>query len=142
MIMNGNAKRYPLMRGFTLIELMITVAIVAILAAVAYPSYNEYVLRSHRSNARNGLVGASAWMERAATAQGAYPVTADVPSGFASVEGRRYTVTWVSTPQAYTFTATPFGAQAVDKCGTLITDQAGRRTVSGASLSADECWSR
>ena len=138
--MYDTAKKRPIMRGFTLIELMITVAIVAILTAIAYPSYNEYVLRSHRSNARNGLVGASAWMERAATAKGAYP--AAVPSGFSTVEGGRYTVTWVSTEQTYTFTATPFGAQAADKCGTLIIDQAGRRTVSGASLTADECWSR
>ena len=54
--------------GFTLIELMIVVAIVGILSAVAYPSYTEYVRRGHRADARAGLLQAQQWLERAATA--------------------------------------------------------------------------
>lgn len=50
--------------GFTLIELMITVAIVSILAAVAYPSYREYIDRSRRSEAQSLLMEAAQWMER------------------------------------------------------------------------------
>lgn len=134
----------PSERGFTLIELMITVAVIAILAAVAMPSYTEYVKRSHRSNARTTLVGAAQWMERAATATGSYPATGSVTAGVLQVEGNRYSVTAAvsANGQTFTFTAAPTGTQTTDKCGSLSIDQAGRTTVSGASLSATECWSR
>ena len=62
-------------KGFTLIELMIVVAVVGILTAVAYPSYAEYVRRGHRADAKAGLLQAQQWMERAATATGEYPTT-------------------------------------------------------------------
>ena len=134
--------------GFTLIELMIVVAVVAILAAIALPSYNEYVQRSHRANARGALLQASQWMERAATAQGVYP--ASVPAGIMAVEGGRYTVAADSTTGAtFTFTATPTAAQATDRCGGFIINQAGTReqthtaAVTAANLlTVNECWNR
>lgn len=60
-------------QGFTLIEVMITVAIIGIVSAIAYPSYTEYIRRGHRADARAGLLQAAQWMERAATATGSYP---------------------------------------------------------------------
>ena len=60
-------------QGFTLIEMMIVVVVISILAAVAYPSYTEYVRRGYRAEARAGLLQAAQWMERASTATGAYP---------------------------------------------------------------------
>jgi len=144
--MTPSPNKRSAIRGFTLIELMIAVAVVAILAAVAMPSYTEYIMRSHRSNARTTLIGAAQWMERAATVLGSYPLTASVTSGVLQVEGNRYTVTAAvsATGATYTFTATPIAGtpQANDKCGTLEIDQAGRKSVSGATLSAVECWSR
>lgn len=50
-------------QGFTLIELMIVVAVIGILGAIAYPSYTEYVRRGHRADARAGLLQAQQWME-------------------------------------------------------------------------------
>ncbi|MDP2371253.1 type IV pilin protein [Rhodoferax sp.] len=143
--MNQTAQRAVSNRGFTLIEVMITIAIVAILTAVALPSYNEYVLRSHRSNARTALVGAVQWMERAATVTGVYPLTAAVPAGLLVVEGARYTLT-VNSPDGlvFTFTATPAAGtpQVGDKCGNLVIDQTGLKTVTAATLTAMECWAR
>ncbi|WP_372659742.1 type IV pilin protein [Hydrogenophaga sp.] len=127
---------------------MIVVALVAILAAIALPSYTQYVQRSHRANARGALLQASQWMERAATAQGRYPVNAEIPAGVLAVEGGRYTVVANSTTRAtYTFTATPTVTQASDACGGFILNQAGTRTQTSTSvvstpLSPQECWNR
>ncbi|MBK6999912.1 MAG: type IV pilin protein [Rhodoferax sp.] len=138
--------------GFTLIEMMITVAIIAILSGIALPNYREYVNRSHRANARNTLIQAAQWMERAATATGTYPVStaspSQIPSGILKVEGDRYTVTVVSTASTFTITATrkPGTGQASDKCGDYRLDQANRRdtvpSTRSASMTDADCWNR
>lgn len=141
-----------LQTGFTLIELMIVVVIVGVLATVAVPSYQSYVERSHRANARAALLQATQWMERAATAQGTYPrsntTPSQIPAGILAVEGGRYSVAADSTTGAtFTFTATPTAVQENDRCGAFIIDNAGTRsqgttTVVTSPLTAQECWNR
>ncbi|MBT0569281.1 prepilin-type N-terminal cleavage/methylation domain-containing protein [Curvibacter sp. CHRR-16] len=133
--------------GFTLIELMIAVAIVGILVAVAMPSYTEYTRRAQRANARTTLLQTAQWMERAATSTGSYPLTANVPSTILTVEGGRYSAAVSSTTgTTWTITATRVvgSSQASDKCGDFRIDQAGNKTILNASSSvtAAECWSR
>ena len=133
--------------GLTLIELMVVVALLGILLQVALPSYEQYVLRGHRGQARATLLQAGQWLERAATAQGTYPAAAQIPADLLKVEGGRYAVTVVTTTTSFTLTATPSGRQATDACGSFRLDHTGARSqqqVAGQPLplTTDECWSR
>ena len=136
-------------RGFTLIEVMIVVAIVAILTALAFPSYTEYIRRGHRAEARAALLQASQWMERAATATGTYPPTASFPTTLTTIKSGRYTIAVASPPAsaasgtAYTLTATPAGGQQGDKCGNYTLTHTGvRGAASGALPLMTECWNK
>ena len=131
-------------RGFTLIELMIVVAIVGILSAIAYPSYQEYVRRGHRAEARAGLLQAAQWMERAATATGTYPKTAQFPASLKTVPNDRYDISVNSNGSTFTLTAAPKGAQASDKCGNYTLTNTGLRGANGATSGAivTDCWGK
>lgn len=132
-------------QGFTLIELMIAVAVVGILGAIAIPSYSEYVRRGHRAEARAGLLQAAQWLERASTATGTYPLTAAFPSALASVPSNRYGISLNSTDgRTFTLTATPKGAQTGDKCGNYTLTQSGLRGANGATTGTivSDCWGK
>ncbi len=132
-------------KGFTLIEVMIVVAIVAILAAIALPSYNEYIRRGHRAEARAGLLQAAQWMERASTATGTYPLAAAFPTGLQTVPSDRYDISIASADgRTFTLTATPKGAQVGDKCGNYTLTHTGLRGANGVTSGAivTECWGK
>ncbi len=141
-------------RGFTLIEVMITVAIVGILTAIALPSYSEYIRRVHRADARTGLMQAAQWLERAATANGVYPTS--LPNALQWMDGngvpdpgKRYNISLASSSNAaFTLQAIPKnpGPQASDKCGTYTLSNTGVRGANGktsdqAGYDAN-CWGK
>ena len=90
-------KHTPLAQGFTLIELLIALACVALLASLAWPSYQSLILKSQRAQARASLLQAAHWFERAASANGSYPSAADVPASVLQIDGQRYKMTVIST---------------------------------------------
>lgn len=129
--------------GFTLIELMITVAIVGILAAIAYPSYQDSVRKSWRANAASCLMELAQGMERRFTGSSSY-AGATLPSSGCPTEGGmtdRYGFSFAVAPTANTFTlrAVPVGPQANDPCGTLTITQTGQK---GSAGTVSDCWRR
>ena len=137
--------------GFTLIELMITVAIIGILTSIAYPSYQASMMKSRRVDAEGALLGLANAMERYYTVNNTYPspspgaptasiypVTSPVGGGTA------YYDLLIDSPTASTYllTATPRvgGPQDTDKCGTLTLNQAGVRGFGGSGMTSADCW--
>ncbi|QFS85896.1 MULTISPECIES: type IV pilin protein [unclassified Marinobacter] len=126
-------------QGFTLIELMIVVAIIGIIAAIAYPSYQRYVLNSYRTTAAGCVIELAQAMERQFTASMRYP--AALPVRGCTTESNmddRYSFALDgdnSSTTTFRITATPQGAQTADACGTLALSHTGQRE-------ADEtgCW--
>lgn len=136
-------------QGFTLIELMIVVAVVGILAAIAYPSYAEYIRRGHRADARAGLLQAQQYLERASTATGIYPTTLPSTLTWSADAAKRYTIGFQGTPTnaAFTLIATrKAGPQATDRCGNFTLTNTGVRSVATGTLAsgttAVECWNK
>ncbi|MGH8160264.1 MAG: type IV pilin protein [Rhodanobacter sp.] len=132
-------RRHGLASGFTLIELMIVVAIVAILTAIAYPSYTSHVIKTRRAAAKACLSEYANYMERYYTTNMSY---ADAGNPGLDCEGTAQTgkyYTWTPpgnlTASTYTISAAPKDTQPDTECGTLTLDQTGTRGANAAG-----CW--
>lgn len=129
-------------RGFTLIEIMITVTIIGILAAVALPAYQNYVLRAGRTEGQAALMDISARLEQYYLGNKTY--TTDIAGNLntnTTTESNRYTIAVAGCPIAtcYLITATAVNTQAADAtCTTLTLNSSDVKGATGSD--PDACW--
>lgn len=132
-------------KGFSLIELLIVIAVVGILAAIAYPTYVDAITQSRRADAKTTLLDIAQRIERFYSENHTYADVADSVGGTpqTSPDGW-YTINITSTASTYTLTAVPQNAQANDTgCETFTYNNLGQEGVTnGATLPADQCWDR
>jgi type IV pilus assembly protein PilE len=143
-------------RGFTLIELMIAMVVIAILAAVGYPSYLDYVARGKRAEGKGALLRAAQQLERFYSVNNCYPsntancgsagssaaaLTAASINAFSgdSAASSAYNVTVTTNAQDFTVTATPIFTDT--KCGNLTLTNTGAKGKTGTE-SMLNCWSK
>lgn len=129
--------------GFTLIEVMITVAVIAILAAVAIPNYSRYVVRSHRASIESFMLEVSGAQERYLVDNRAYAANlGTLGMSVPAAQATRYDVAVApnaALPPGYSIVATPKGSQLAGDaaCGSLTLTSAGAKSASG---SGTDCW--
>jgi len=134
-------------KGFSLLELMIVVAIVGIIVTIAYPAYQEYVRDARRTDAKAVIIEMSQWMERQYTVNGRYTNASGADPALPLVKSPKdgpdvvynLSVDATDDPDTFIIVATPDagGPQNGDRCGGLAITQTGVKTSSGAVA---ECW--
>lgn len=125
------------LNGFTLIELMIVVVIIAILVTIALPSYSNYIVQSKRTEAQAEMMALAQYMERQYNASFSYPTVGNIPSSLKSPSkiASHYTFSITSTSQDFSIQAVPTTRQKDSKCGTLGLNSQGVKTPSTSG-----CW--
>ncbi|RJX33294.1 MAG: type IV pilin protein [Oxalobacter sp.] len=135
---------FPLNRvaGVTLLEILISLAILSILAAIAYPSYVAHLRKAHRNDAKVVLMETVQYLERYYATHNTYVgaqvnAVSDVSPKNADLSQAKYRIRFIVEPTATTYSlqASPVNAQEADECGVLSVDQLGSKTARRI-----DCW--
>lgn len=124
--------------GFSLLELMIVVVVIAILAAIVYPNYRDSVLKSRRGQAKADLVEMAQILERRHTVGNAYPDEMPNLSDSSALEHYDFDLEVAAGGQSFVLTAAPSDGQAEDACGTLTLTSTGQKGNSSGAFT--DCW--
>ena len=127
-------------RGFTLIEIMIVIAIIGIVITIGYPSLTEYVKKGRRAEVAGLLSEQAQMLERFYSKSNVYTGATGLSTG-----NDYYTITPTLTDQTFLLTATrKAGSMATDKCGDFTITNTGVRSMVGAKtgLTTKDCWGR
>ena len=125
--------------GFTLVELMITVAIISIIAAIAYPNYSKYIVRASRQAAQTEVLQLSNLQEKIFLNSNAYAASITTAYNGTSAGGLGVTAgtttdeRYTTPGQSYTITATPVAGQSQASDGTLTLSSTGAKTWGSAT---------
>ena len=128
-------------RGFTLMEVMVTVTVIGVIVAIGFPAYNSHMLKTRRAAASACVVEFAQFMERNYTTSMSYSTDQDgeateLPDSNCRIDLTPfYAFSLEATVQTYLLTASPIGQQGKDtSCGVLTLDQAGFRTAAGSDV--------
>lgn len=141
--------------GFTLMEMLITVAVIAIISAFAFPSYNQYLNRTRRADVKGVLTENAQFMERFMTENLRYDrdlaavapvIPLLVAPRLATGVAIMYNISLQAgtTATTYTLQAIPANAMALDSCGTFTINNLGQKSNTGMSggMTTEQCWNR
>ncbi|MBU3649785.1 MAG: prepilin-type N-terminal cleavage/methylation domain-containing protein [Limnohabitans sp.] len=127
-------------RGWTLLELLVVLALSAVMGAWSLDTYQQWRLRTQRAQARAALMAWSSWLEREALVRGSYPPVSQVPVALREPLGLAYRLEADVQSQSYRLRAVPLGAQRLDACATLVLSSQGEMSTEGNAQKVSGCW--
>lgn len=130
--------------GFSLLEIIIALGIIALVSSIATIAYRKYLIRAHRLDAKMALLKVSTAMERYYTQHNSYQDATFTNLGISkSSKHKFYELQLITQKHSFIIKATPIGSQKTDRlCNKFVLNQIGGKSITGTSKSPiQECWS-